>query len=409
MSRPALPPRPRWGHRVTLWQVRQPAFWFFMVFLLLGGLLTLLEQGTFLVLAPVGWVLSWSLLALYAAPVFLLVYFLDLYEREPPSLVFGAFLWGAVVATAMAGIGNAGWGLVVLDASGPGFASRWAPALTAPFVEETLKGAGVVMIYLIARREVDDVMDGLVYGTIVGLGFAVVEDVFYFVARFGGQPGAVILGFFVRVIASGLYGHILWTGLTGAGVGYFVSRYHEASRAKRLLVAGGLFLAGVFGHFLWNSPLLDLFPRDLSSAGALPQVVGAAAVKGLPLLVVVGLMVVLARRREHRWLRWALSTEVGREGILEEEMAALASPRRRRQARREMAARAGPRAASMLSRLQKEQINLAMVATRVAREDHPDLLNQRRYCRALREAVVLSMSGPQAPPPAPQPWPVPPP
>jgi RsiW-degrading membrane proteinase PrsW (M82 family) len=405
VSRPALPPRPRWGYRVTLFQVRQPAFWFFVAFFILTALLTLLEQGTFLVLAPAGWLLSWFLLALYAVPVFLLIYFLDLYEREPLSLVFGAFLWGAVVATALAGIANAGWGLVVLDAWGPGFASRWAPALTAPFVEEILKGAGVVMIYLIARREVDDVMDGFVYGAMVGLGFAVVEDVFYFVARFGGDPGAVILGFFVRVIASGLYSHILWTGLTGAGIGYLVSRYHEASSPTRLLVAGGTFLAGVFGHFLWNSPLLDLFPRNLSSPGALLQVLGAAAVKGLPLLVVVVLMVVLARRREHRWLRVALSTEVGREGILEREMAALSSPRHRRRARRQMALRAGAAAASMLSRLQREQINLAMVATRVAREDHPDLLNQRRYCRALREAVVLSMGGPQAPPPAPSPSP----
>jgi hypothetical protein len=46
-----------------------------------------------------------------------------------------------------------------------------------------------------------------------------------------------------------------------------------------------------------------------------------------------------------------------------------------------------------------------MVATRVAREDHPDLLNQRRYCRALREAVVLAMAGPQPPPPPPTPSP----
>jgi protease PrsW len=400
MSAPGLPVRPRWGHRVSLFQIRQPAFWFYVAFLFLCGLLTLLEQGTFLVLAPMGWLLSWVLLAFYAVPVFLLIYFLDLYEREPLSLVFGAFLWGAVVATALAGIGNAGWGLVVLDVGGAGFASRWAPALTAPFVEEILKVAGVVMIYLIARREVDDVMDGFVYGGMVGLGFAVVEDVFYFVARFGGEPGDVLLGFFVRVIASGLYSHVLWTGLAGAGIGYFVSRYHTASRAVRLLVAAGLFLAGVFGHFLWNSPLLDLFPGGLSSGLALLQVVGAAAVKGLPLLAVVGFTVVLARRRERRWLQMALSTEVGREGILQEELAALSAPRTRRRARRELALRAGPAAASLLGRLQKEQINLAMIATRVPREDHPDLLNQRRYCRALREAVVVSMAGAQTPPPA---------
>jgi protease PrsW len=158
----ALPRRPHWGHKTSLFQIRQPAFWFFVALFLLTGLITLAEQATLLVAAPGGWVLSWFLLALYAVPMFLLIYVLDLYEREPLSLVFGAFLWGAVVATALAGIGNIGWGLVVLLAGGGEFASRWSAALTAPFVEEILKGAGVVMIYLIARREVDDAMDGFV-------------------------------------------------------------------------------------------------------------------------------------------------------------------------------------------------------------------------------------------------------
>jgi protease PrsW len=404
MQPSALPTRPRWGFKTSLFQIRQPAFWFFVVLLFLTGLVTLAEQTAFLAVAPGGWVLSWFLLVLYAVPIFLLVYFLDLYEREPLSLVFGAFLWGAVVATALAGIGNVGWGLVVLLAGGGEFAARWTAALTAPFVEEILKGAGVVMIYLIARREVDDTMDGFVYGAVAGLGFAVVEDVFYFIARFGGSPGAVLVGFFARVIAGGLYSHVLWSALCGMGIGYFVGRRGEASPARRLGVAFGLFLAAVAGHFLWNSPLLDFFPRRLSSGGALLQVVWASAVKGLPLLAVVGVMVVLARRREHRWLRAALTSEVGREGILTEEMAVLSNPRRRRRARRDIGRRAGPTAASMAKRLQKAQIDLAMIATRVFRDDHPDLLNQRRYCRALREALVVSMS-PLPPPPRPPPPP----
>ena len=403
MRRPApLPPRPRWGHKTSLFQVRQPAFWFFMVLLFLTGLITLAEQVGFLAVAPVGWALSWFLLALYAVPLFLLIYFLDLYEREPLSLVFGSFLWGGVVATALAGIGNLGWGLVVLLAGGGEFAARWAAALTAPFVEEILKGAGVVMIYLIARRELDDTMDGFVYGAMVGLGFAVVEDVFYFIARFGGSPGAVLVGFFVRVIASGLYSHVLWSGLAGMGVGYFVGRRGEVSAARRVAAALGLFLVAVAGHFLWNSPLLDFLPGRISSIGALFQVVWAGAIKGFPLLALVVVMVVLARRREHRWLRAALVTEVGGEGILEEEMAVLASPRRRRRARRETGRRAGPAAASLVKRFHRAQIDLAMIATRVVYGDHPDLLNQRRYCRALREALMVSRSPLPPPPVAPQ-------
>ena len=398
MATARLPARPRWGYRTSLFQVRQPAFWFFMVLVALTGLLTLLEQTFFLAMAPVGWVLSWVLLAFYAVPMFLLIYFLDLYEREPLSLVFGSFAWGGVAATALAGIANVGWGLVVVASGGPEFAARWSAALTAPFVEETLKAMGVVMIYLIARREVDDTMDGFVYGAMAGLGFAVVEDVFYFIARFGGSVGAVLLGFFIRVIASGLYGHVLWSGLAGMGIGYFVGRRAEASLGRRLWVAAGLFALAVGGHFLWNSPLLDFFPRQIATPADFAQTLLAAAIKGLPLLAVVVVMVVLARRREHRWLEAALVSEVGREGILDHEMATLASPRRRRQARRELAGRAGHATGALLRRLHRAQIHLAMIASRVARDDHPDLVNQRRYCRALRDALSVSLA-PVPPPP----------
>ena len=151
--------------------------------------------------------MSWLLLLLYLVPVFVVVYLLDAYEREPLSLVLGALLWGAVAATSLAGLANHDWGAVVARLLGPDVASRWTAALTAPLVEETLKALGVVLIYLIARSEINGVVDGFVYGAMVGLGFAVVENVFYFVGQFGGQPVGVVGGFFVRVLASGLYGH----------------------------------------------------------------------------------------------------------------------------------------------------------------------------------------------------------
>ena len=74
-----------------------------------------------------------------------------------------------------------------------------------------------------AGLDVDAVV-GASYGAMVGLGFAVVENVFYFVGQFGGQPAGVVGGFFVRVLASGLYGHVLYTGLTGMGIAWFVTR-----------------------------------------------------------------------------------------------------------------------------------------------------------------------------------------
>jgi RsiW-degrading membrane proteinase PrsW (M82 family) len=359
-----------------------------MAILALTGWSTLVQQGVFRQMSPAGWTLSWGLLLLYAGPVVVVVLLLDLYEREPTSLLVAALLWGAVAATTLSGIANGGWGLVVADIGGPAFAAKWTAALTAPLVEEILKGLGVVLIYLIARSEVDDVLDGFVYGALVGLGFAVVEDVFYFMAVFGGRPGGVLQGFLLRVLASGLYSHVLYTGLVGMGVGVVVSRRDDTPLRRRLWIAAGLTAIAILGHFLWNSPLLDLFPASPWSGADLLVVPVAAAVKGAPLLAFVVIAVRLARRRERRWLHGVFAAEVGGDGITEGELADLEDPRRRRRARAAMRARAGERAAGLLARLQREQVSLAMVRARVAREDDPALVEQREYCRSLRDALM---------------------
>ncbi|RPJ12750.1 MAG: protease PrsW [Actinobacteria bacterium] len=237
-------PRRGWGRQTSLFQWREPAFWLYAAIVVVTALYTVGQQQLFQKLSPSGWALSWGLLLVYGLPLFLAIYLLDLYEREPMSLVLGALVWGAVAATVLSGIANEGWGLVVARVGGPVFAAEWTAALTAPFVEETLKLSGVVLIYLIARDEMDDVMDGFVYGAMVGLGFALVEDVFYFIAIFGGTPGGVLAGFYVRVVSSGLYGHVLYTGLSGMGVAYFVSRRGEVpvrppARGRDRAVRGG--------------------------------------------------------------------------------------------------------------------------------------------------------------------------
>jgi len=391
----SLPPPPaavrrrsRWGRQTSLFQWRNPAFWLYAVVVVATAVSLLGEQSAFRGIAPSGWALSWFLLALYALPVFLTVFYLDLYEREPLSLLFGALVWGAVAATTLAAVGNEGWASVVARIGGPEFASRWTAALTAPLVEETIKVVGVVLICLIAGDEVDDVMDGFVYGAMVGLGFAVVEDVFYFIGVFGGTTGGVLAGFYVRVISSGLYGHVLYTGLAGMGVAYFFSKRDEVPLERRVLVATGLFLAGVAGHFLWNSPFLDLFPTQVSSVGDLLRIPLAAAIKGLPLLLFVVVLVRLARRRERRWLDVALRSEVGTGALSPEELDVLLTPRVRRRSIHDMRTRAGTRAAKLLKRLQREQINLAMVRARAESDDDPALLRQREYCKSLHDALA---------------------
>jgi RsiW-degrading membrane proteinase PrsW (M82 family) len=374
-------------HQARFFQPRVPAFWLYVTVVALTGVVAIAEQNLFREISPGGWALSWGLVILYAAPVALVVYLLDLYEREPIPLLLAAFMWGAVAATTLAAIGNAGWGIVVARLAGPEFASRWTAALTAPFVEEILKGVGVVLIVLIARDEVDDVMDGFVYGALCGLGFTVVEDVFYFIAVFGGDVGGVLRGFFVRVIASGLYSHVLYTGLVGMAIAIVTTRREDRPLRDRLRIAGLLAGAAVFGHFLWNSPILEFFPAQPWEGADWFLIPVATAVKGVPLLLFVVLAIRLAHARERRWLHETLASELGEDAVTPQELVILESPRLRLRARRELRRRAGDRAAELLKRLQREQVNLAMIRSRVASEDDPALLRQRALCRSLRDAL----------------------
>ena len=374
-------------HHARFLQPRLPAFWLYTLVVALTGVVAIGEQNLFREISPSGWALSWGLVLLYAAPVAALIYLLDLYEREPIPLLVAAFVWGAVAATTLSAIGNAGWGIVVARLGGPEFASRWTAALTAPFVEEILKGVGVVLIVLIARDEVDDVMDGFVYGALCGLGFTIVEDVFYFIAVFGGDVEGVLQGFFVRVIASGLYSHVLYTGLVGMAIGIVTTSRDDRPLRDRLRPAGLLAGAAVFGHFLWNSPILEFFPPHPWEGAEWFLIPVATAVKGLPLLLFVMLLIRLAHTRERRWLHETLVSELDEGSVTPQELAILESPRRRLHARRELRRRAGDRAADLLKRLQREQVNLAMVRSRVASETDPALIRQRAVCRSLRDAL----------------------
>ncbi|HKE99587.1 MAG TPA: PrsW family intramembrane metalloprotease [Actinomycetes bacterium] len=392
---------PARGPKMSLFQPTEPAFYGYLLLLVVTGILTAMQQGALLVSSPASWLLSWLLLLFYLLPMFLVIYFLDFYEREPLSLVIGALLWGAVAATLLSAVANTTWGAVIARLGGPDFAANWSAALTAPLIEETMKATGVVLIYLIARRELNDIMDGFVYGAMIGLGFAVVEDVYYFVAEFAGGVGGVLVGFFVRVIAAGLYGHVLYTGLAGIGIAYFLTRAKEAGLGRRLLVAAGLCLTAVLAHFLWNSPVLSqLFPGPQTPPlAALVQFPVAMAVKGLPFLVFLALMLRLAHRRELYWLKKSIETELGGPGLYPGELEVLVDPGRRRASRRQMRGSHGPVAATLLKRVQREQIKLAMIRTRVGTQDHPDLARQRGVIQRLRDQLAVAVS------PRPPVWP----
>ena len=144
---------------------------------------------------------------------------IDLYEREPLRYVFPVFLWGFAVATTISLVFNTLFQLTLSSVTSVKTASFFTAVISAPVVEESCKGLALLIIffiaYLLRRRtgliEFSGVMDGIVYGSAVGFGFAIAEDLLY-----GLQYGPET--FVMRRIFGG-FAHASFTSLTGIGIG----------------------------------------------------------------------------------------------------------------------------------------------------------------------------------------------
>ena len=401
---------PRWGVQGSIFQLRQPAFWLFVALLGIGGYLFVDEQSLMSRL-PQALTISWVLVLIYAVPVFLIVYRLDLFEREPTQMLIAALLWGGIIATSLAAQANGAWLSIMSKVAPLDVTAQWGPAIVGPGVEETLKLMGVVTLFLIVPTEFDGVMDGFVYGALVGLGFTVVEDVSYFihaavtVAGAADQMGPVVDTFLIRVVGGGLYSHVLFTGITGIGFAYLVTRPKEA-RAKGLLGFGACLVAGVAAHATWNSPWMQ---SVLDTAGAdkpsTVQWIEYGTLKGLPFFILLVVLVLFATRSEEKSFRAIVAGEPDPMVITEAEITSLRTLMARRSARSAAGRLGGQKGSKVTGQLQAAQIEYAMIRSRVDSLTDPVLDAQRLKIRAIRgqlgAVALLPSSAPTVVAPAP--------
>ena len=129
-----------------------------------------------------------------------------------------AFLWGAGAATTLASIVNSSLYSDLLAYLGQvEGAEKLVAVVVAPVAEESLKGVGVVLVLLLARRHVVSTKNGVVTGGLVGAGFGFTENIVYFVQAHA--EGSAVLGFtiFARGVMSPFI-HPMATSFTGLGV-----------------------------------------------------------------------------------------------------------------------------------------------------------------------------------------------
>lgn len=340
--------------------VRVPALWIVLTLLAAGTFRMAQMTGHFFAAYPRATTLSILLFALLAVPFWLVVLELDFLEREPTELLVLAFAWGGLVATTVSIPGGVALENLMAKLGSPQLAAVWGAAVAGPTVEEIAKTLGVVAIVLIARSQVNSVLDGVVYGAMVGLGFQIAEDIVFAVgavalAGQGDQVQPVIATFLLRGFLAGIWSHTLFGALAGAGIGYLVVS-RERGRPHRFAVAGLAVLGAWAFHVLWNSPVLI----DGLGNGAL-ALLGVLLIKGLPPLLLILLLVRHFQDKEADYYVERLARLDDPELITAGELRVLGSGSRRAAARR----LAGDRETSnAVRRLQRAQARLAVELSR---------------------------------------------
>jgi RsiW-degrading membrane proteinase PrsW (M82 family) len=161
-----------------------------------------------------------------------LVYRYDLYEREPWYMIVLAIVLGAAGMRIVGAIELVS--LVLVD-------SYVAVAALAALHEEAARIVLVLGIALVFPRQFNDPMDGIVYGSMVGLGMAL-EESFYLLGLVA-APDVLLLP--VELVR--LLGHLVMAGIAGFGIGLARARVPGWPSQLIRCVAIAFLL-----HFLWD-------------------------------------------------------------------------------------------------------------------------------------------------------------
>jgi RsiW-degrading membrane proteinase PrsW (M82 family) len=257
-----------------------------------GGLTILLFVAFWLELGT-GGLMAGLVLAVVPVPIYVtLALWLDRYDPEPVRLLVKAFGWGAIVAVFFSVVVNE-W---VAFITGSDVVTS---VIAAPFGEEVMKAGALLLLFHYQRHHFDNITDGVVYATMVGLGFATTENIYYYGSA--ALEGSAETVFLLRGTVSP-FAHPLFTAMTGIGIGW--ARESENELVQAFAPIGGLAMA-ISLHVVWNAAArADLFfPVYLLTM--------------MPAFIAVLIIVRRSLHREERILREYLRPHV-RDGVLAE-------------------------------------------------------------------------------------------
>jgi RsiW-degrading membrane proteinase PrsW (M82 family) len=282
-------------------------------------------------------------------PMFFYVWFvwwLDHHDREPLLLIAAAFLWGAVASIVISIVFEVVFSLPFMLFS-EGVQDVAGYVVLAPVIEELSKS--VILFALFFHRRFNRVLDGVVYGAVVGFGFASSENLLYYLSTYLSQGvGAWAVVVILRTVFTSL-GHAVYTSLIGAGVGLMK---FSRQRWMRFVFPPLAILTAIVLHGLFN--VGALFTEFYSLTFFL-----LSAVVLFFALAAVGFIMFLALHDESACIRTQLSEEVDRGVVSTGEYEIASSYLRRRRASFRVLAEYGYGSYRLADRLLQHEIDLA--------------------------------------------------
>jgi protease PrsW len=218
---------------------------------------------------------------------------------------------------------------------------------------------GLVLFGLLwwRRSDLDGPTDGVIYAAMVGLGFAMVENVGYYISAIDTpeRGGIALLGytFVLRGVLSPLL-HPIFTSMTGLGVAYAASRPRGSRSARRAVFLG--WLAAVVLHSTWNGLSL------LGAAG----LVGGYLIMSCVFAGLIGVLV-WDRRRVVALILPYLPGYACTDLVMPDDVGMLASPPARATARTWARSAGGLPAAAAMGDYQAAATELALARAKSAR------------------------------------------
>src|SRR5450432_74353 len=300
----------------------------------------------------------------------MLVSFIDRYEREPWFLRLAAFLWGAIIAippalfieTRVINLMQPIWGQNDLLFS-------IFKGLNAGITEESVKGLGLLLLFIVLRDEFDNVTDGIVYGALIGAGFAMVENFVYFALYSREFLAFLIVG---RVVL-GWLSHSTFTICFGAALGYM---RHTHVRWRQILIPllGYLVAVGLHSVFdfvdfyanaiVFNDPTLITVSMIAIICNYIP-----------PFIAQIGLLYILVKSLAHEAavIREFLAFEVSSGVVHVDEYALLQNSFQRTKEERRVLWQSGWKQWMRVRALYQTEIGLAFRKWHVSMGDKPKL------------------------------------